>query len=267
VYSGWTALVASGFIAAARYTQHPRALAHAQRALDRLWQEGFDQQAGLTHRLGDRQAGEYVEDHAFFAQALLDLFEATQDAAYLERAQQVVRVAMQRFQDANAALRDRPRDAPVDAQPLGDPHYPIADSPTPSANGTMALVLLRLGWHDEAARIVNAFAASAERLNTAAATYMRAVSWLTAPISTVVVVSRDPSDVDLWHAALRTYRPRTLSRRFLAGAVPLDALPPELRAMVSSEAPRAYLCAGSVCAAPVSEADALRELLAEFRGA
>lgn len=267
VYSGWTALVASGFIAAARYTQHPRALAHAQRALDRLWQEGFDQQAGLTHRLGDRQAGEYVEDHAFFAQALLDFFEATQDAAYLERAQQVARMALQRFQDANAALRDRPRDAPVDAQPLGDPHYPIADSPTPSANGTMALVLLRLGWHDEAARIVNAFAASAERLNTAAATYMRAVSWLTAPVSTVVVVSRDPSDVDLWHAALRTYRPRTLARRFLAGAVPLDALPPELRAMVSSEAPRAYLCAGSVCAAPVSEADALRELLAEFRGA
>jgi uncharacterized protein YyaL (SSP411 family) len=131
----------------------------------------------------------------------------------------------------------------------------------------MALVLLRLGRHEEAARILRAFAASAERLNTAAATYMRAVSWATAPVSTLVVVSRASSDVELWHTALHTYRPRTLLRRFMAGAVQTDALPPELGAMISSDAPRAYLCAGHVCAAPVSDPAALRTLMQEFRGA
>jgi uncharacterized protein YyaL (SSP411 family) len=43
-------------------------------------------------------------------------------------------------------------------------------------------------------------------------------------------------------------------------------LPPELQAMITSDAPRAYLCAGRTCAAPVSDADALRQVLREFRG-
>ena len=275
IYSGWTSLVASGFIAAARYTQHPRALVHARQALDRLWREGFDESAGLTHRLGDRTAGEFMEDHAFFAQALLDLFEVTQEPQYLQRAEQVARSVLRRFQDPSGALRDRPRDAAAAAATLSEPHYPIADSPTPSANGTIALVLLRLGWRAEAEKILNAFAASAERLNTAAATYMRAVSWLTAPVSTLVVVSRDRGDDALWNTALHTYRPRTLTRRFFAGAIVTDDLPPELRAMIEggkaesghqAAASRAYLCAGTVCAAPVGDEQALRSLMREFRG-
>ncbi|HEY0809265.1 MAG TPA: hypothetical protein VGD49_03850, partial [Longimicrobiales bacterium] len=266
LYSGWVALVASGFIAAARYTEHPRALGHAQRALDRLWREGFDERTGLTHRIGDRSTGEFLEDHAFVAQALLDLHDVTQDPETLQRAQQIVDIALNRFQDASGALRDRARDAAAPAQLLNEPHYPIADSPTPSANGTMALVLLRMGRLSEADRILNAFAASAERLNTAAATYMRAVDWRTAPTTTVVVVSRDAKDDDLWRAALRTYRPRTVLRRFIVGSVRADTLPPELQAMVTSDAPRAYVCAGRTCAAPVSEAAALERLLVEFRG-
>ena len=266
LYTGWVALVASGFIAAARYTAHPRALGHAQRALDRIWREGFDESLGVTHRLGDREAGEYVEDHVFFAQALLDLFEVTQDPNDLARAEQVTRIALRRFQEPSGALRDRPRDAAVTADPLSEPHFPIADAPTPSANGTMALVLLRLGWRAEAQKILEAFAASAERLNTSAATYVRAAAWFTAPASTVVVVNQSADDVALWDTALRTYRPRTILRRFVAGSVVTEELPPELRAMVSSDAPRAYVCAGHSCAAPVSDDKSLARLLREFRG-
>jgi uncharacterized protein YyaL (SSP411 family) len=207
-----------------------------------------------------------VEDHAFVAQALLDLFEVTQDPADLQRAEKIVRVALRRFQDASGALRDRPHDASATADPLADPHYPIADAPTPSANGTMALVLLRLGWHDEAEKILKAFAASAERLNTSAATYVRAVAWATGVVTTAVVVNKSADDVALWNTTLRTYRPRTVVRRFIAGNVVTEQLPPELRAMVTSEAPRAYVCAGRTCAAPVNDDDALRQLLREFKG-
>jgi uncharacterized protein YyaL (SSP411 family) len=266
LYTGWVALVASGFIAAARYTAHPRALDHARRALDRIWREGFDERLGVTHRMGDRDAGEYAEDHAFLAQALLDLFEVTQDPADLQRAEKVARIALRRFQDPSGALRDRPRDADAAADPLSEPHYPIADAPTPSANGVMALVLLRLGWHDEAGKILQAFASSADRLNTSAATYVRAVAWLSSPASTVVVVNESPADDALFATALRTYRPRTVLRRFIAGSVATDELPPELRAMISSDAPRAYLCAGRSCAAPVRDDAALAQLLREFKG-
>ena len=40
----------------------------------------------------------------------------------------------------------------------------------------------------------------------------------------------------------------------------------ELAAMITGEAPRAYLCAGRTCAAPVADADALEQLVREFRG-
>ena len=267
LYSGWVALVASGFIAAARYTGHARALEHAQRALDRLWREGFDEKVGLTHRIGDRAAGEYLEDHAFMAQALLDLYEVTQDPVHFERAQKIVDVAIRRFQDDAGALRDRPRDAAAVADSLNEPHYPIADAPTPSGNGTFALVMLRMGRRDEADRILNAFGASAERLNTAAATYMRAVSWSTSAESTLVVGTQEAGDHPLWNAALQTYRPRTVVHRFAGGAVKKESLPEELQAMVTGDAPRAYLCAGHTCAAPVSDAAALTELMKQFRGA
>lgn len=265
LYTGWVALVASGFIAAARYTAHPRALAHAGRALERIWHSGFNEAGGVTHRLGDDQAGYYLEDQVFVAQALLDLFEVTQDSVQLERAERLVRVALRDYQDASGALRDRPRDTSAPADLLGEPHYPIADAPTPSANGTMALVLLRLGWHEEAEKILTAFAASAERLNTSAATYVRAVAWLTGLATTVVIVNESADDVALWNTALRTYRPRTLLRRFLAGTVVTDELPPELQAMVTSDATRAYVCAGRTCAAPVRDDVSLRRLLMEFK--
>ncbi len=266
VYSGWTALVASGFIAAARYTEHPRALQHAQRALDRIWAEGFDAQRGIAHRIGDADAGEYLEDQAFVAQALLDLFEVTQDAELPRRVQRILEITDRRFRDAQGRYRDRPADAPAAADLLNEAHYPVTDAPTPSANGTMALVLLRVGRQADARRLLEAFAASAARFETAAATYMRAVDALTSPTSTLVIVSRDANDDALWQTALRTYRPRTTLRRYFASAVRTDELPPELQAMVTSDAPRAYLCAGRTCAAPVSEPAALQQLMQEFRG-
>ena len=69
-----------------------------------------------------------------------------------------------------------------------------------------------------------------------------------------------------FRTALGTYRPRTVLRRFAPDAVPAETLPPALAAMVSAEAPRAYVCAGQTCAAPVSEPDALAELLRTFKG-
>ena len=60
-------------------------------------------------------------------------------------------------------------------------------------------------------------------------------------------------------------RPRVVVRRLDPAALDPSTLPAELAAMVTTEAPRAYLCAGHTCAAPVNEPDALRDLLRTFR--
>ncbi|HEX7117528.1 MAG TPA: thioredoxin domain-containing protein [Longimicrobiales bacterium] len=275
LYSGWAALVASGHVAAARHLDAEEAGRTALRVLDRIWDEAFDATDGVAHRSGDEGVGGYLEDQAYVAQALLDAFEWSQRPEYLERARRLIDLTLERFRAPDSgALADRPPAEGGEAL-LGEPFVPIVDAPAPSGNAVVALTLLRLealvhgaGYGERALALLRAFAGSAAQIPTAVATYVRAVGWATAPVTTVVVVGADGDDVAdaLLRTALATYRPRTVVRRFAPAAVATEELPPALAAMVTGAAPRAYVCAGRTCAAPVAEPAALAETLRTFRG-
>ncbi len=277
VYSGWSSLVASGFLAAARYLGLEAAGATALRTLDRIWDEAFDVQDGVVHRLGDHEGG-FLDDQAAFAAALLDAYEYTQRAEYLERARAVAVVMLARFRDAEGALQDRPAGERAPARPLTEPHRPIADAPAPAGNAVGALALLRLSallhdpsWSDQAQVILSVFAGSAPRMATSCATYFRAVDWATSPVTTCVVVGDrgDARSEALLAAALRSYRPRTVVRFFEPGAVPAEELPPEVAAMLGRAKARAkakakaaaYVCVGTSCRQPITKAEELAEAL------
>jgi uncharacterized protein YyaL (SSP411 family) len=283
VYAGWTSLVASGFLAAARYVRDARAGIEALRALDRLTRDGWRDGLGVAHRVAPDPAEgadpppELLEDQAYLLLALLDAFELYGRPDHLERARAVAAVITRRFRDPDSgALEDRPRDL---ADPLlSEPLHGVTDAPSPSPPASAALGLLRLaallGSGPEAADlreqgvgVLAAFTRVAERAPTAMATWLRAADWATGPVSTLVVVA-DAADADLWLAALETPRPRTVVRRVHAGDVDGSAhpLPEAVRAMVDGASPRAYLCVGRTCAAPVSEPDELRDLLKAFHG-
>lgn len=277
VYSGWSALVASGHLAAARYLGRADAADTGIRALDRIWSEAADPASGVVrHRVGNGESGLYLEDQAYMAQALLDAYETVQRPDLLERARRVADGMLSTFRDAEGgALLDRPRGARGAVPGLEAAYRPIMDSPAPGANAVAALTMLRLAalgagsrYSDAGQAVLEAFAGSVPRFSTSAATYIRAVDWATGPVTTVVVVgdAGEPAADALFEVALRTYRPRSVLRRFAPGQVPAGELPPELRAMLGGAAPRAYLCAGQSCAAPVESAEALAELLREFRG-
>jgi uncharacterized protein YyaL (SSP411 family) len=259
VYSGWSGLLASGFIAATRHLAAEAAAPAALRALDRIWQESFDSERGIAHRVGDRDTAEQLDDQAHVAQAMLDAFEYTQNDVYVQRAAALVNLVELRFGHDSGAYRDRPGDAEAVTRGLAEPSLSIADSPVPSGNGTMAMVLIRLAvllgddaYRQRALRLLRAFGGAAPRLGTSAATYVRAAAWAILPITTVVVVGRTtPDDDALLRAALRVYRPRTIVRWLRTGAS-VATLPPELQAMISADAPRVYICEGQSCRPPIS---------------
>jgi uncharacterized protein len=271
VYIGWTGLVVSGYLAAARYAGLDDAAQHGLRALERIAVAALDPDGGVPHRLGESGTG-FLDDFAHLAAACLDAFELTQEPAHLERAAALVGVLRDRFRDDDGAFLDRPRDAATPGA-LRAPHRPVTDTPEPGGNAVAALVLLRLdallperGYGRDAGAVLRAFAGAAQHTATAMATFLRAVDWLTRGPTTVAVVA-DPGDAAgdaLLRAALSAYRPRTVVRRVEPGAAADAALPPELRAMVTAEAPRAYVCAGRVCAAPTAEPAALERLLRSF---
>jgi len=267
-YSGWVALLASGFLTAARYLARSDAAAAGLRAVDRLLADTRPDRS-VPHRVGDPESGELLEDQAFLVQALLDAFELTQQEHYLGQARTQAEVLQQRFADPlTAGLRDRPPGTDVVARPLARAHLPISDSPTPSGNGTAALSLLRLAelTGDDATRargvaLLEAFAGSAERLGSGAATFVRAAGWVVRDPCQVVIVGRAEEGRELLETALRCYRPRLTVRWLDAGNVRRARLPSHLAAMIDATSPRAYVCIGRSCLAPVATAAELRAQL------
>jgi uncharacterized protein YyaL (SSP411 family) len=275
LYTGWVSLVASGHLAAARYLDSSVALERGLAALDRLWRAAFDPERGVAHRVGAPDTGEVLDDQAFLGKALLDAFEVTQQPIHLERARALFIPLVARFRDAaSGAFRDRPLDSAGAVGALQLPLLPIADAPTPSGNGTVAITLLRFAaltheerWRELAINTLAAFGNSAPRLASAASTCIKAVGWATLPVTTVVVVRKPGSAGDaLLRTALSVVRPRTVVRAFSPDALDRATLPPELAAMVSAEAPRAYMCAGHACAPPTHDAAELATLLRSFNG-
>ncbi|CAN5694626.1 thioredoxin domain-containing protein [soil metagenome] len=274
LYAGWVSLVVSGCMAAARYLDDDAARRDGLRALTRVWDDGFRVDRGVLHRLGDDESGFHIDDQAHTMLACLDTFEVTQDEAWLSRARRLGDVMIARFRDpATGALQDRPRDERAVVPLLERPYMPVADAPSPSGNGSAALAWLRLHalTGDDTAReaghgVLSAFAGSAPKLGSSAATYMKAMTWMLRPVTTVVIVDEAGGGGALLREALRSYRPRTTVRRFTAGSIDVDALSEPVRAMVTGDVPRAYVCAGRSCAAPVSDAAALADVLRTVRG-
>jgi uncharacterized protein YyaL (SSP411 family) len=84
------------------------------------------------------------------------------------------------------------------------------------------------------------------------------------PAVHVVVVGEDDDDTrELRRVARNTYRPRKVLRWQRPGDT-TEELPEAVRAMVDGQAPRAYVCAGTQCAAPVGTAAELAETLRTF---
>lgn len=277
-YSGWTALVASGFLAAERFAGIEGGAATAIRALERIMREGFTPEAGVLHRVGDPGSAVHVDDQAHVLLALVDAFEHTQDRTWLDHATAVAGVLRRRFRDPQTgALRDRPLDESGDVATLDRAYYPIADAPSPSGNGAAALGLLRLHAYtsepqvrEDAQSILSAFAGSAAQLGSSAATWMKALAWDLKPVTTIVVVEEAAGP--MWQSALRSFHPRAVVLRLdpqptgAGETPPTGTLPPELAAMVTGEAPRGYVCSGRTCAAPAADAIELTERIHQFRG-
>jgi hypothetical protein len=274
LYTGWVALVASGHVAAARHLGVDGAGEAAIRALDRVWREGWTEGEGVAHRLGDEAGVPHLSDQAYVAAATLDAFEWTQDPRWLERARALVDVIRDRFAHPSGGLTDRPGDVPGEVPVLETERLEITDMPEPSPTAVAAMAMARLAAfeHDDeltdAARaLLRVYAGSAPRFAPNAATFFQALRWAARPVTTVVIVEDDDG---LLPAALAPYRPGTVVRRYAPGDVEAEAdretLPEAVTAMLTGEAPRAYVCVGTSCAPPVSEPEALRDLLADFTG-
>lgn len=144
-YVSWNALAIRALFLTSRLHNHPEAETAATKAMEGVLGAGWSGSAGFRHVLGDPASVATVDDQAHMLGALVEGFVATGNSQYLEHAKRVDDVLLHEYWDADAqALRDRASGAQAEAAVLGDPEYPLDDSPSASANARAAEGWLRL---------------------------------------------------------------------------------------------------------------------------
>ncbi|MBX3110812.1 MAG: DUF255 domain-containing protein [Fimbriimonadaceae bacterium] len=125
----------------------------------------------LPHQLVDNgpQGIGFLDDHAYIADALLDLYEATEDGKWLAEAEGVVDQALALFSDPGGGFWSSSADHQTPITKL----KPILDTACPSATAVMLRILRRLGRTSEFSRHFTQVAGWAERAPTACESLLR----------------------------------------------------------------------------------------------
>ena len=266
ILTSWNGLMISAFALAGAVLDQPRYAEAARRAAEFLIAKMYAKGVLLRrYRAGDAAIPGFLDDYAFFAQALLDLYEAQFDQRHLQLSIELTEKMRERFED--------PEHGGFFSSPEGDASLVMRvkddyDGAEPSGNSVALMNLLRLtqftnrdDFRQSAARTLAAFE---QRLALAPSTLpqmMAACEFLVGnPRQIVIAGKRGAADTSaLLKVAHASFQP---NRILLLAAENGFPGVPELAAMkpVDGRA-AAYVCRDYACQLPVSEPAALAELL------
>jgi uncharacterized protein YyaL (SSP411 family) len=263
ILASWNGLMLSG-LARAAAALDDRAMADmARRAADHLL-SSMVIDGRLMHRMKDGEVkfDGYLDDYAFLAHGLLDLYETTLDVRYLKEADHLTRKACDLFwdEDGGGFFMTSGDDPNVLVRAKND-----HDGAEPSGNSTMVFNLLRLGHllddHDLLAkgeRTLRLFASRvAEYPIMMPLMAAAAVAWSHPPRQAVIVGSDDDAATMRLTAQVHArYMPDTAILFRPAGGADtwLAERAPLLEGMSTVEGrPALYLCENFVCHRPVTD--------------
>ncbi len=279
VYTNWNGMFISAYLTAYRVLGRGDCRTFALKTLDRLLREAYDPARGPAHALADgevRVSG-LLDDHCQLGVAALEAYEVTLEPRYLDAAEALMDRLLARFWDAETGgFFDT--EAVEGEGIMSLRHKPIQDTPSSSSNATAGLLLSRLWAHtqreayrEKAEALLKAFLTEGLSYGLFVSAYAQAVEvFLNHPLQVVIVGDRaDPVTQALHRAALRPYRlgaaiihmppegPSRLMTGPLASVLAGRAAPGSGRAV-------AYVCSGSACAEPTSDADQVTDLVRAF---
>jgi uncharacterized protein len=213
-----------------------------------------------TYKDGRAHLNAYLEDHAFLIEALLTLYEATFEQRWFERAQNLAEVMISRFGDPERGGFFSTSD---DHESLIARRKDIGDHPIPSGNSSAAMALLRLSaltgeraYEQQAESIFRLFAKPATRNPESFAHLLRAINFHLSPTKEVALIGKELTE--LARVVRSEHRPHLVLAAGPEGA----SVPPLLANRTTLEGrAAAYVCEHFTCRAPVTDPQALNELL------
>ena len=144
ILTSWNALMISALAKGYAILADPACLQAAEKAAEFLLSSMYDESSGRLLRRyydGDAAVPGFLDDYAFLAQALLDLFEATAKPLFLKKASDLARRGLAQFLDfSEGGFFSTVENAPDLMLRLKDDY----DGAEPAGNSIAADVLLRL---------------------------------------------------------------------------------------------------------------------------
>jgi uncharacterized protein len=277
ILASWNGLALSAFARAGAALYDSAAIAQAERTAAFLM-ENLIVNGRLAHSYqeGAPKGEGFLDDYAFVIAGLIDLFEATGTARWLERALELTAVAQEEFRDEKGGgfFMTGPHHEELIAR-----EKPGYDGVVPSGNSVMIMNLLRLNrlteeprYLEEAQRGLDAFASQLSASPTALSEMLLALDFLTDVEVDVIIVS--PQDNrDAARPLLEQLRRAFLPNRVLIWATEGEELErarrlvPMLREKrAAGDRAVAYLCENRSCRRPTSDATEFQHQLREAMG-
>ncbi len=141
-YVNWNAMMAGAFLQAGAVLDRPECNELALKVLERIWNEAWDAEHGMSHVLGRPEPHGMLDDNVQAAAAFLDAYESTGKTQWQQRAIEVMGYCLKTHIDEAGGYFDIA--TTTGAAYLATRAKPVQDAPTPSPNGVAALVLARL---------------------------------------------------------------------------------------------------------------------------
>ena len=262
----WNGLMITSLANAGMILARPDWIDAAKRAfkfiVDKL---GDGDQLYHAYRAGKRQHPAFADGYANMARAALALWEATGEQTYLDRATRWTKVLDDQFWDLvqGGYVYSRNPDAPEQVRTRN-----AFDTATPAANAIMIGVHGRLFYttvnqtHAERANsLIQAFAGDVATHHLQMGSYLNNFEFCTSCLEIVVFGPKgDAKTQELVNAVLG----KSLPNRLLIQVAPGESLPaghPAEGKTMEDGLPTAYVCGGSLCSPPVTNAAVLSHVL------
>jgi uncharacterized protein YyaL (SSP411 family) len=204
ILTAWNALMISALSLGYRVLNERRYLDAAERAIGFILSRMYDPQSGeLLRRFCDGEAAvpAFLDDYAFLAQALLDLFEANFEPKYLSLAVELASRGLARFEDQEQGGFFSTLQGGSDLLLRMKDDY---DGAEPSGNSVATDVLLRLAhvtgnatFAQRAERSIQAFTPKLKAQPTIAPQMLVAINrWLSEPAQVVLRCAEMDTDLE-----------------------------------------------------------------------
>lgn len=270
IIASWNGQMISAYLNAMAYTNDAQAGEFALKSMDFILKNMVSEKDGVAHSFAKGKLGTrgLLDDQVQVAAALIDCFQASSKAGYLDTAQKLMESVEAKYLDAKSGLyRDR---IAADGEPglLSMQRIQVWDNPTPSPNAVAARVwydLYRLAGKKEylerATRLVNAVAGTEQIEGLVAASFGRSALLIQNGAPKVVVVGPldNPTTVEMRKAALQAFRMGKLIEVLSPEEAKKTDYPP-----ADDGKPIAYVCTDKTCAPPSNEPAKLPDVVRTF---